>query len=191
MLQLNSKIMDIKFFVPYLEAKRHLDIHASIIGRWLEAGLYEDRRGNGNWSKAPCARRDEVHTVQILDFKNRHRVIRTDVQPGRRCYPVVEDIDLAAIPDLRDLPYVPDTLSVQWDAATQTYYEIGNNGLLSVRRGTSDYLDYRFNRRSGELVLPDSRMLVMRLTEDEMWVMDHDQYGLEYPTIERYRRLKV
>lgn len=49
---------------------------------------------------------------------------------------------------------------------------------------------YRFNRRSGELVLPEGRMLVMRLDEEEMWVMDHDQYELEYPTVERFRRLK-
>ena len=39
--------MDIKFFVPYVEAKKRLDIRASIVGRWLEAGSYEDRRGDG------------------------------------------------------------------------------------------------------------------------------------------------
>ena len=79
---------------------------------------------------------------------------------------------------------------MQWDETTRTYYEIGNCGLLSVRREMNDYLDYRFSRRSGELVLPDGRMLVMRLSADEMWMMDHDQYELEYPTIERFRRLK-
>ena len=40
--------MDIKFFVPYVEAKKRLDIRASIVGRWLEAGSYEDRRGDGD-----------------------------------------------------------------------------------------------------------------------------------------------
>lgn len=182
--------MDIKFFVPYLEAKKRLDIRASIIGRWLEAGTYEDRRGNGTWRRVPTARNDGTHTIRLLDFKDRNRLVRTDVVPGRRKYPVIADIDPDTVPDLRNLPYLPDTLSVQWDETTQTYYEIGNCGLLSVRREMTDYLDYRFSRRSGELVLPDGRMLVMRLSADEMWMMDHDQYELEYPTIERFRRLK-
>jgi len=43
--------MDIKFFVPYVEAKKRLDIRASIVGRWLEAGSYEDRRGDGVWRR--------------------------------------------------------------------------------------------------------------------------------------------
>ena len=151
--------MDIKFFVPYVEAKKRLDIRASIVGRWLEAGWYEDRRGDG-------------------------------VAPGRRRYGIVPDIDPGEIPDLKELPYVAGTQSVQHDAETDSYYEVGEAGLLSVRRGYSDYMDYRFNRRSGELVLPEGRMLVMRLDEEEMWVMDHDQYELEYPTVERFRRLK-
>ena len=99
-------------------------------------------------------------------------------------------IDPGEIPDLKELPYVAGTQSVQHDAETDSYYEVGEAGLLSVRRGYSDYMDYRFNRRSGELVLPEGRMLVMRLDEEEMWVMDHDQYELEYPTVERFRRLK-
>ena len=159
--------MDIKFFVPYVEAKKRLDIRASIVGRWLEAGSYEDRRGDGVW-----------------------RRVRTEVAPGRRRYGIVPDIDPGEIPDLKELPYVAGTQSVQHDAETDSYYEVGEAGLLSVRRGYSDYMDYRFNRRSGELVLPEGRMLVMRLDEEEMWVMDHDQYELEYPTVERFRRLK-
>ena len=91
---------------------------------------------------------------------------------------------------MKELPYVAGTQSVQHDAETDSYYEVGEAGLLSVRRGYSDYMDYRFNRRSGELVLPEGRMLVMRLDEEEMWVMDRDQYELEYPTVERFRRLK-
>ena len=158
--------MDIKFFVPYVEAKKRLDIRASIVGRWLEAGSYEDRRGDGVWRRVRTSRMNRDFSVWLLD-----------IDPGE-------------IPDLKELPYVAGTQSVQHDAETDSYYEVGEAGLLSVRRGYSDYMDYRFNRRSGELVLPEGRMLVMRLDEEEMWVMDHDQYELEYPTVERFRRLK-
>ena len=116
--------MDIKFFVPYLEAKKHLDIRASIIGRWLEAGTYEDRRGNGTWRRVPTARNDGTHTVRLLDFKDRNRLVRTDVVPGRRKYPVVADIDPDTVPDLRSLPYLPDTLSVQWDLSGKLFNRI-------------------------------------------------------------------
>ena len=164
--------MDIKFFVPYVEAKKRLDIRASIVGRWLEAGSYEDRRGDGVWRRVRTSRMNRDFSVWLLDFKSRGRLVRTEVAPGRRHYGIV------------------GTQSVQHDAETDSYYEVGEAGLLSVRRGYSDYMDYRFNRRSGELVLPEGRMLVMRLDEEEMWVMDHDQYELEYPTVERFRRLK-
>ena len=160
--------MDIKFFVPYVEAKKRLDIRASIVGRWLEAGSYEDRRGDGVWRRVRTSRMNRDFSVWLLDFKSRGRLVRTEVAPGRRRYGIVPDIDPGEIPDLKELPYVAG----------------------SVRRGYSDYMDYRFNRRSGELVLPEGRMLVMRLDEEEMWVMDHDQYELEYPTVERFRRLK-
>ena len=182
--------MDIKFFVPYVEAKKRLDIRASIVGRWLEAGSYEDRRGGGVWRRVRTSRMNRDFSVWLLDFKSRGRLVRTEVAPGRRRYGIVPDIDPGEIPDLKELPYVAGTQSVQHDAETDSYYEVGEAGLLSVRRGYSDYMDYRFNRRSGELVLPEGRMLVMRLDEEEMWVMDHDQYELEYPTVERFRRLK-
>lgn len=182
--------MDIKFFVPYIEAKKQLDIRASIIGRWLEAGSYEDRRGDGIWRKARNSRMNRDFSVWLLDFKSRNRLVRTEVPPGKRSYEIVPDIDLNEIPDLNDLPYLAGTLAVQHDTATDSYYETGETGLMSVRRGYSDYMDYRFSRRNGELVLPEGKILVMRLNAEEMWLMDHDQYELEYPTVERYRRLK-
>lgn len=181
--------MDIKYFVPYLEAKKNLDLKASIIGRWLELGSYEDRRGDGTWLKARMASPNRNYSVWLLDFKNRRRLVRTEVSRFRRRYEIVPDIYAGAVPDLKSLPYVGDLLSVQHDAAADIYYELGEGGLLSVHSGLSDFMDYRFNRRSGELVTPEGRMLVMRLDEDEMWLMDHDQFELEYPTIERYRRL--
>ena len=180
--------MDIKFFVPYIEAKKQLDIRASIIGRWLEAGSYEDRRGDGIWRKARNSRMNRDFSVWLLDFKSRNRLVRTEVPPGKRSYEIVPDIDLNEIPDLNDLPYLAGTLAVQHDTATDSYYETGETGLMSVRRGYSDYMDYRFSRRNGELVLPEGKILVMRLNAEEMWLMDHDQYELEYPTVERYRR---
>lgn len=182
--------MDIKFFVPYLEAKKRLDIRASIVGRWLEAGTYEDRRGDGVWRRMCRSRMYRDLTLRLLDFKNRSRLVRTEVAPRRRRYAVVPDIDPSEIPDFRDYPRVDGTLDVRYDATTDSYYEMGESGLLSVRSGYSDYMDYRFDRRSGELVLPDGRMLVMRLDEEEMWLMDHDQFELAYPTVERFRRLK-
>ncbi len=182
--------MDIKFFVPYLEAKKQLDIRASIVGRWLEIGSYEDRRGDGTWRRARNSRIDPDFSVWLLDFKDRNRLVRTEVPSGKRRYAIVPDIDLNEIPDLKKLPYAAGALAVQHDAATDSYYEVGESGLLSVRREYSDYMEYRFNRRSGELVLPEGRMLVMRLDEEEMWLMDHDQYELEYPTVVRFRRLK-
>jgi len=158
--------MDIKFFVPYVEAKKRLDIRASIVGRWLEAGSYEDRRGDGVWRRVRTSRMNRDFSVWLLDFKSRGRLVRTEVAPGRRRYGIVPDIDPGEIPDLKELPYVAGTQSVQHDAETDSYYEVGEAGLLSVRRGYSDYMDYRFNRRSGELVLPEGRMLVMRLDEE-------------------------
>ena len=182
--------MDIKYFVPYLEAKKQLDIRASIIGRGLEAGTYEDRRGDGVWRRMRGSRTSGDLTLRLLDFKNRSRLVRTEVAPRKRRYAVVADIDPADIPDLGEFPRIGGMLDVRYDAATDSYYEVGEAGLLSVRSGFSDYMDYRFSRRSGELVLPDGRMLVMRLDEEEMWLMDHDQFGLAYPTVERFRRLK-
>lgn len=34
-------------------------------------------------------------------------------------------------------------------------------------------------------------MLVMRLDEEEMWVMDHDQYELEYPTRRAFPAIEI
>lgn len=182
--------MDIKFFAPYLEAKKHLCLQASIIGRWIEAGSYEDRRGDGNWKKARYSVQNGDSTLWLLDFKSRSRVVRTEVSRGRRRYEPVPDIEADELPDLEKLPYADDVFGTRYDAATDTYYEVGECGLLAVRKGFSEYMDYRFSRRTGELVLPDARMLVMRLDAEEMWLMDHDQFDLEYPTIEKFRRLK-
>lgn len=182
--------MDIKFFVPYLEAKKRLDIRASIIGRWLEAGTYEDRRGDGIWRRMRGSKSSRDLTLRLLDFKSSSRLVRTEVAPRMRRYAVVDDIDPTEIPDFENFPRVNGMLDVRYDTATDCYYEMGEAGLLSVRSGFSDYMDYRFSRRSGELVLPDGRMLVMRLDEEEMWLMDHDQFELAYPTVERFRRLK-
>lgn len=181
--------MDIKFFVPYLEAKKHLDIRATIVGRWLEVGSYEDRKGDGTWRKVRNMRADSDRSVWLLDFKSRTRLVRTEVMPGKKSYGIIPDFDQSGIPDLKKLPYVAGTLAVQRDEANDTYYEIGEGGLLAVRSGCTDYMDYRFNRRSGELMIPEGRMLVMRLDEEQMWLMDHDQFEREYPTVERYRRL--
>ena len=63
--------MDIKFFVPYVEAKKRLDIRASIVGRWLEAGSYEDRRGDGVWRRVRTSRMNRDFSVWLLDFKSR------------------------------------------------------------------------------------------------------------------------
>lgn len=182
--------MDIKFFMPYLEAKKQLDIRASIVGRWLEAGTYEDRRGDGIWRRMRRSHASRDLTLRLLDFKNRCRLVRTEVAPRKRRYAVVPDIDPAGIPDFGVFPRIGGMLDIRYDATTDCYFEVGEAGLLSVRSGCSDYMDYRFSRRSGELVLPDGRMLVMRLDEEEMWLMDHDQFELAYPTVERFRRLK-
>ena len=66
--------MDIKFFVPYVEAKKRLDIRASIVGRWLEAGSYEDRRGDGVWRRVRTSRMNRDFSVWLLDFNVRWRV---------------------------------------------------------------------------------------------------------------------
>ena len=66
--------MDIKFFVPYVEAKKRLDIRASIVGRWLEAGSYEDRRGDGVWRRVRTSRMNRDFSVWLLDFKSRGRL---------------------------------------------------------------------------------------------------------------------
>jgi len=182
--------MDIKFFAPYLEAKKHLCLRASIIGRWLEAGSYEDRRGDGSWRRVRYSLKDGDPTLWLLDFKSRNRLVRTEVRRGKRRYEPVPDLAADELPDLKMLPYADDVFATRYDAATDTYYEEGEGGLLAVRKGFSEYMDYRFSRRSGELMLPDARMLVMRLDEEEMWLMDHDQFELEYPTIEKFRRLK-
>ncbi len=73
--------MDIKFFVPYVEAKKRLDIRASIVGRWLEAGSYEDRRGDGVWRRVRTSRMNRDFSVWLLDFKSRGRLVRTEVAP--------------------------------------------------------------------------------------------------------------
>ena len=117
--------MDIKFFVPYVEAKKRLDIRASIVGRWLEAGSYEDRRGDGVWRRVRTSRMNRDFSVWLLDFKSRGRLVRTEVAPGRRRYGIVPDIDPGEIPDLKELPYVAGTQSVQHDAETDSYYEVG------------------------------------------------------------------
>ena len=114
--------MDIKFFVPYVEAKKRLDIRASIVGRWLEAGSYEDRRGDGVWRRVRTSRMNRDFSVWLLDFKSRGRLVRTEVAPGRRRYGIVPDIDPGEIPDLKELPYVAGTQSVQHDAETDSYY---------------------------------------------------------------------
>ena len=90
--------MDIKFFVPYVEAKKRLDIRASIVGRWLEAGSYEDRRGDGVWRRVRTSRMNRDFSVWLLDFKSRGRLVRTEVAPGRRRYGIVPDIDPGEIP---------------------------------------------------------------------------------------------
>lgn len=99
--------MDIKFFVPYVEAKKRLDIRASIVGRWLEAGSYEDRRGDGVWRRVRTSRMNRDFSVWLLDFKSRGRLVRTEVAPGRRRYGIVPDIDPGEIPDLRSCPMSP------------------------------------------------------------------------------------
>ena len=78
-------------------------------------------------------------SVWLLDFKSRGRLVRTEVAPVRRRYGSVPVIDPGEIPDLKELPYVAGTQSVQHDAATDSDYEVGEAGLHSVRRGYSEF----------------------------------------------------
>ena len=67
------------------------------------------------------SRRKNGSIFGLLDFKSRGRLVRTEVAPGRRRYGIVPDIDPGEIPDLKELPYVAGTQSVQHDAETDSY----------------------------------------------------------------------
>ena len=124
--------MDIKFFVPYVEAKKRLDIRASIVGRWLEAGSYEDRRGDGVWRRVRTSRMNRDFSVCLLDFKSRGRLVRTEVAPGRRRYGIVPDIDPGEIPDLKELPYVAGTQFVLFVVVFVCFFVVCVAGLFFV-----------------------------------------------------------